>query len=138
MPEVAWLMSSGRWRLKDAFFNEFRLSLPKTLYGANAFEINDIQEQETETSRVWPLQCDACYIALKLATVSIRQGHGKSRAILPPWCSALPSGARARRLAGCAVKAACFSRSSEQSERAVKEEAGGPGAGFQQAGKRVK
>ena len=33
------------------------LSLPKTLYGANAFEINDIQEQETWTSRVRPLQC---------------------------------------------------------------------------------
>ena len=46
------------------------LSLPKTLYGAKVFEINDIQEQETETSRVRPLQC---YIALKLATVSIRQ-----------------------------------------------------------------
>ncbi len=43
------------------------LSLLKTLYGANAFEINDIQEQETETSRVRPLQC---YIASKLATVS--------------------------------------------------------------------
>ena len=34
------------------------LSLPKTLYGANGFEINDIQEQETETSRVRPLQCN--------------------------------------------------------------------------------
>jgi hypothetical protein len=28
-----------------------RLSLPKISYGANAFEINDIQEQETEASR---------------------------------------------------------------------------------------
>ena len=34
------------------------LSLPKTLYGANAFEINDIHKQETETSRVRPLQCN--------------------------------------------------------------------------------
>jgi len=52
-----------------------RLSLPKTLYGANAFEINDIQEQETWTSRVRPLQCNACYIALKLVTLSIRRGQ---------------------------------------------------------------
>ena len=60
------------------------LSLPKTSYGSNAFEINDIQEQETETSRVRPLQCYICYIALKLATVSIRQGqHLKSG--LMPW-----------------------------------------------------
>jgi len=33
-----------------------QVSLPKTLYGENAFEINAIQEQETETSRVRPLQ----------------------------------------------------------------------------------
>src|SRR5258707_15206904 len=43
--------------------------------------------------------------------------------------NALPGGAR--RLAAPAVKAAWFSRSSEQSGRALTEEAGGPGAGFQ-------
>jgi len=46
---------------------------PKTLYGANAFEISDIQEQETETSRIRPLQC---YIALKLATRINSPGTG--------------------------------------------------------------
>ncbi len=46
--------------------------------------------------------------------------------------NALPGGAR--RLAGCAVKAAWFSRSSERSGRALTEEADGPGAGFQQEG----
>jgi hypothetical protein len=47
-----------------------RLSLAKILYGANAFEINDIQEQETETSRVRQLR--QCYIASELAAV-VRQ-----------------------------------------------------------------
>jgi hypothetical protein len=46
--------------------------------------------------------------------------------------NALPGGAR--RLAVRAVKAAWFSRSSERSGRALIEEAGGPGAGFQQEG----
>src|SRR6266566_1705520 len=46
--------------------------------------------------------------------------------------NALPGGAR--RLAVRAVKAARFSRSSERSGRALTEEAGGPGAGFQQEG----
>src|SRR5882762_469957 len=46
--------------------------------------------------------------------------------------NALPGGAR--RLAVRAVKAACFSRSSELSGRALTEEADGPGAGFQQEG----
>src|SRR5882762_1486849 len=46
--------------------------------------------------------------------------------------NALPGGAR--RLAVRAVKAAWFSRSSERSGRALTEEAGGPGAGFQQEG----
>jgi len=46
--------------------------------------------------------------------------------------NALPGGAK--RLAVRAVKAACFSRSSERSGRALTEEAGGPGAGFQQEG----
>lgn len=39
-----------------------------------------------------------------------------------------------RRLAVRAVKAVRFSRSSERSVRALTEEAGGPGAGFQQEG----
>jgi len=50
--------------------------------------------------------------------------------------NALPGGAR--RLAVRAVKAAWFSRSSERSERALTEEAGGPGAGFQQEGQKKK
>ena len=48
--------------------------------------------------------------------------------------NALPG--EARRLAVRAVKAAWFSRSSEQSVRALTGEAGGPGAGFQQEGLR--
>src|ERR1700674_3145179 len=47
--------------------------------------------------------------------------------------NALPGGAK--RLAGRAVKAAWFSRSSERSERPFTGEAG-PGAGFQQEGQR--
>jgi len=50
--------------------------------------------------------------------------------------NALPGGAK--RLAVRAVKAAWFSRSSERSERALTEEAGGPGAGFQQEGQTKK
>jgi len=46
--------------------------------------------------------------------------------------NALPGGPR--RLAVRAVKAAWFSRSSERSGRALTEEAGGSGAGFQQEG----
>jgi hypothetical protein len=48
--------------------------------------------------------------------------------------NALPGGAK--RLAVRAVKAACFSRSSERSGRALTGEAGGPGAGFQQEGRK--
>jgi len=36
------------------------LSLPKALYGANGFESNDIQEQETETSRSGYGNVNAC------------------------------------------------------------------------------
>src|SRR5258707_11655724 len=50
--------------------------------------------------------------------------------------NALPGGAK--RLAVRAVKAAWFSRSSERSERALTEEAGGPGAGFQQEGQKMR
>jgi len=50
--------------------------------------------------------------------------------------NALPGGAR--RLAVRAVKAARFSRSSERSGRALTGAAGGPGAGFQQEGLRVR
>jgi hypothetical protein len=35
----------------------FRLSLPKILSGANAFEINNIQEHENEASLARRLQC---------------------------------------------------------------------------------
>jgi len=48
--------------------------------------------------------------------------------------NALPDGAK--RLAVRAVKAAWFSRSSERSGRALTEQAGGPGAGFQQEGQK--
>ena len=34
------------------------LSLPKILSGANAFEISDIQEDETEASLVWGAECN--------------------------------------------------------------------------------
>src|SRR5206468_10409507 len=50
--------------------------------------------------------------------------------------NALPGGAK--RLAVRAVKAAWVSRSSERSGRALTEEAGGPGAGFQQEGQKNK
>jgi hypothetical protein len=58
-------------------------------------------------------------------------GTAKSGALK---ANALPGGAR--RLAVRAVKAARFSRSSERSGRALTEEVGGPGAGFQQEGQR--
>src|SRR5258708_28671778 len=57
------------------------------------------------------------------------RGTAKSGALK---ANALPGGAR--RLAVRAVKAARFSRSSERSGRALTEEAGGPGAGFEQEG----
>jgi len=55
------------------------LSLPKTLYGSNAFEINDFQEQE-KNRKLRPRDSGHCnvtmrHIALKLVSVSIRQGH---------------------------------------------------------------
>jgi hypothetical protein len=66
---------------------------------------------------------------LSLVCFLLLRGTAESGALK---ANALPGGAR--RLAVRAVKAAWFSRSSERSVRALTEEAGGPGAGFQQEG----
>ena len=67
---------------------------------------------------------------LSLVRFLLLRGTAESGAL---EANALPGGAR--RLAGRAVKAACFSRSSERSGRALTEEAGGPGAAFEQEGR---
>jgi hypothetical protein len=66
---------------------------------------------------------------LSLVRFLLLRGTAESGALK---ANALPGGAR--RLAVRAVKAARFSRSSERSGRALTEEAGGPGARFQQEG----
>src|SRR5207237_8004497 len=87
-------------------------------------------------STIWPSSKAGCLLSCcigKTPFVSFRflllRGTAESGALK---ANALPGGAR--RLAVRAVKAACFSRSSERSGRALTEEAGGPGAGFQQEG----